>query len=129
MQVLKASCHCGKVTITMKHCVEQITRCNCSICHRLGTLWGYYKTADVIIEAENNNLASYCHGDEYIHFHHCKHCGCATHYTLTEKAEADKIAVNYRMVDPSILPQLETRIFDGADSWKTLRIDPATADH
>lgn len=95
------------------------------MCHRLGALWGYYKSTEVTIAAGENDLDSYCHGDEYIRFFRCKSCGCLTHYQATEKAEVDKVAVNYRMVDKNLLASLETRYFDGADTWETLRIEPA----
>lgn len=121
---MQASCHCGNVTLTMSHCVEQVTSCNCSICHRFGTLWGSYKNAEVTVNAEPDSLGNYAHGDEYLTFHHCKKCGCVTHYTANEKAEMDRIAVNFRMVDPAILPTLETRYFDGADTWEVLRVEP-----
>ena len=37
-------------------------------------------------------------GDRDLEFHHCKTCGCATHTTIAGVADAEKIAVNARLI-------------------------------
>jgi len=32
--MLTATCHCGAVEFSVPHAPEQLTSCNCSICHR-----------------------------------------------------------------------------------------------
>jgi hypothetical protein len=37
-------------------------------------------------------------GDRALEFHHCRACGCATHTTLAGTNDAEKIAVNARLI-------------------------------
>ena len=50
--MLTATCHCGNVRITVPRKPRRLTSCNCSICHRLGSLWAYYPAGNVKIEAK-----------------------------------------------------------------------------
>ena len=79
-------------------------------------MWGHFETSAVSVSCDKVATVEYSHGDEYIKFHHCSLCGCTTHYTLTEKANQDKIAVNFRMVSADILNNIRVRNFDGADT-------------
>jgi hypothetical protein len=40
--MLTGSCHCGAIKVKVASKPRQLTSCNCSICRRYGTLWGYY---------------------------------------------------------------------------------------
>jgi hypothetical protein len=40
--MLTGSCHCGSIKVKVASKPRQLTSCNCSICRRDGTLWGYY---------------------------------------------------------------------------------------
>ncbi len=50
--MLTATCHCGALGIQIPEAPAEVTNCNCSICRRLGTLWGYYKadTVQVLVD-------------------------------------------------------------------------------
>lgn len=115
----KVSCHCGNITISIPD-VETVTSCNCSLCYRLGSLWAYFQPSEVEVKSNNSQVEVYCHGDKYMNFHRCGVCGCTTHYTMTEKAEREKIAVNIRMADKELMNHVHIRYFDGADSWTYL---------
>ena len=60
------SCHCGAVTVEVARVPAEVTSCNCSICGRLGTLWGYYAPAEVTIVGAT---ATYAWGNRTIDFH------------------------------------------------------------
>ncbi|KZN55780.1 GFA family protein [Pseudoalteromonas luteoviolacea] len=115
---MRGSCHCGNVVIELSTKIDQVTSCNCSICHRYGAIWGYFKLDEVKIESNTGRIDSYKHGDEYLDFHHCAHCGCVTHYTPREKAQSERMAVNLRMFEKGLLDEVSIRYFDGADSWE-----------
>ncbi|KZN44105.1 GFA family protein [Pseudoalteromonas luteoviolacea] len=115
---MQGSCHCGNVTIDLSTEIDLATSCNCSLCHRYGAIWGYFEIAQVKVAVSHSSVQSYKHGDEYLDFHHCRDCGCVTHYTPTEKAGSTRMAVNLRMFDKSILQDASVRYFDGADSWE-----------
>src|SRR6266571_500695 len=79
-QLLQGSCHCGAVRLTLPSAPEKATKCNCSICRRLGALWSYYEFGTVRIEGHPENTAEYIWGDKTLRTVRCKTCGCATHW-------------------------------------------------
>ncbi|WP_025820008.1 GFA family protein [Shewanella marina] len=109
-----AQCHCGNVTISMAAKIEQVTHCNCSICYRLGAIWAYFLPEQVQVNCSVTSTKTYRHGDQYIDFHHCPVCGCCTHYTMTERIDMSRVAVNLRMTDADNINQIDVRYFDGA---------------
>ena len=46
---MKVECHCNNVIIEVDK-PKQITECNCSICSRYMSLWGYYGIEELKIE-------------------------------------------------------------------------------
>lgn len=116
--MIQASCHCGNVKIDAPNITAPVISCNCSVCGRYGALWAHLNPRYVNINCSQDQLGSYCWGDKTIDFHHCKNCGCLTHYTPTDKGNAEKMAVNFRLVPAKIREFLKVRHFDGADSWE-----------
>ena len=122
------SCHCGAVRIEMQRKIRKLTLCNCSLCRRYGALWDYQQRKAITITAEPGALAAYSWGDQSLVFHHCRHCGCITHYHHAAQREdgSDMSAVNMRNVDePSRIAHLPIRLLDGAKTWKVLGEAPA----
>lgn len=97
---------------------EKLVDCNCSICRRLGALWGHLPIDDVQIW--QGDTVAYTRGDRNLAFHSCKQCGCTTHWENLRPDQSNHMAVNFRLVDPSIAKTLPIRRFDGADTWKFL---------
>lgn len=118
--MIHGQCHCGNIKLSLDKRPETLTSCNCSVCSRYGSLWGYYPENKVAIVVGEHEMKSYCWGDRYINFHHCGNCGSVTHYTSTEKANSDKVGVNFRMFDENIRHEITIRRFDGADTWTFL---------
>lgn len=121
MDAIEASCHCGKIKITIPNTTETITSCNCSACAKYAALWAYFTPKDVNISVQSDSLSSYCWGDKTIKFHHCKSCGCVTHYTPTALGNKNRMAVNFRLVNTDIIKKLNIRYFDGADTWQEIK--------
>ncbi len=119
--MIKASCHCGNIQITIPPTTKTITSCNCSACSRYASLWAYFTPSEVKISALKNTIGSYCWGDKAIEFHHCKNCGCITHYTPTALGNKNKMAVNFRLVDSSVTSNIKIRYIDGADTWMEIK--------
>jgi len=40
--MITGGCHCGRVRFALPALPAEVTRCNCSICAKLGALWAYY---------------------------------------------------------------------------------------
>lgn len=151
---LTTTCHCGRISVEMPSPPLRVNECKCSACHRYGAIWAYFPRADVNVfvnnptaapgpegtikskvsasptqgEEEGSGLRGYVRedpdGDGSIGFYFCEHCGCMTHWALTEKGleykreEAAKkglevpvprIGVNCRMLPPRLLEGVEWR--------------------
>ncbi|WP_155839273.1 aldehyde-activating protein [Hyphomonas chukchiensis] len=50
-----------------------------------------------------------------IRFHHCRTCGCVTHFSPVDPAR-DRMGINARMLDPPALADARLRHVDGAGS-------------
>ena len=114
------TCHCGQVEFIVTEKPEQLVDCNCSICHRIGALWGHVSGGSVQIKAAKGATLAYSHGDHMMAFHTCKTCGCTTHWEPISEEVGNRMSVNFRMCDRSVLEDFEIRRFDGADTWAYL---------
>src|SRR5262245_35445745 len=79
-RMLTGSCHCGAVKIQVARKPRRLTSCNCSICRRYATLWGYYDRGKVKIVSRKGALHRYAWGDKYLWLCRCAKCGCVTHW-------------------------------------------------
>ena len=91
-QLLQGSCHCGAVRLTLPSMPEKATRCNCSLCRRVGGLWVYYEFGTVRIEGHPENTMEYVWGDKTLRNVRCKTCGCATHWSRSLRSRAGSMA-------------------------------------
>jgi len=114
--MIEASCHCGAVRLQLAQAPQSVTDCNCSICRRLGVLWAYYRPDQVAIIAQPDATTPYAWGDRMLAFHHCKVCGCATHWAPLDK-NAARMGINARLFDPRVLAGVQVRRLDGAETW------------
>jgi hypothetical protein len=117
--MFKAACHCGNICLTAKAPPVSITSCNCSFCHRLGALWGYYKGHLVDIDIGDSAESVYAWAEKTITYYRCSHCGCTTHYIFGE-GDQRIVAINCRMAEVSSLDGIRVRKFDGLSTWKYL---------
>lgn len=118
--MIESVCHCGAVQISMPRHPESVTECNCSLCSRYGALWAYFTHGEVGLGAEPDATSAYVWGDATIAFHHCRTCGCVTHYETLEPDSDSLFAVNARAMCPEFLEHTRVRYFDGAVSWRYL---------
>jgi hypothetical protein len=118
--MIKGACHCGTVSFVLDEQPEWLTECNCSICRRIGAIWAHSAIANITIEAPPESTNAYIQGDKSLAIHTCKTCGCATHWESLGGDDNAHMAVNCRMIEPSILSDLKIRPFDGADTWTYL---------
>jgi hypothetical protein len=118
--MLTATCHCGAVTIEIPHAPKAVTNCNCSLCRRVGGLWGYYDYGTVRIGGHPENTEAYVWGDKTLRTCRCKTCGSVTHWEPLDPKEHPRMAVNIRNFDPKDIGDVRIRRFDGADTWTYL---------
>jgi hypothetical protein len=116
--MIEATCHCGAVVIAVPSAPVELTSCNCSICRRLGGLWCYFDPTQVTITGQT---VTYIWGDKMLALHHCGTCGCSTHWTPIGETRKDRMGVNARLMDPSIVAAARVKRVDGAaDTWAVL---------
>jgi hypothetical protein len=128
---LTATCHCGRVSLTLPSPPTKINECRCSICYRYGALWAYYPRDDVVVTVASSSdsdysqdgtgLLSYVREDTdqgakgTIGFYSCKHCGCMTHWWAQPEhvkptPDWSKMGVNTRMLPESLIEGVERKI-------------------
>jgi len=112
--MIQASCHCGAVRLEIAAAPEIVTDCNCSICRRLGVLWAYYAPHQVEIVAGPAATGAYSWGDKSLAFHHCRTCGCTTHWAPLPHRDQGRMGVNARLMDPAVLGAARVYRLDGA---------------
>lgn len=117
--MLTGSCHCGAVRIQVARKPRRLTSCNCSICRRHAGLWGYYELSKVKITARKGNIDRYAWGDKCLWLCRCATCGCVTHWQPTTRSR-NRMGVNFRNFDPSVIETTRVRRLDGAKTWKFL---------
>ena len=118
--LLQGSCHCGAVRLTLPTAPEKATRCNCSLCRRLGGLWAYYDFGTVRIKGHPESTVEYIWGDRTLRNVRCKICGCATHWEPLSPEAGAKHGVNLANFDPLLQDSVHVRHFDGAGTWTYL---------
>jgi hypothetical protein len=115
--MLKASCHCGQVHVTVPRLPDHLTDCNCSVCRRYGVLWGYYPRLEVQVEAAPGARDEYSWGDKGLRFVRCANCGCVMYWqSVVIDPDDDRMGVNARNFDPPILGQVKIKQYDGASA-------------
>ena len=110
---MELSCHCGNIQIQVEK-PTQVTQCNCSICSRYMSLWGYYQPDEPQIEIGTAGISSYSWGDNEINFIRCSNCGCVTHYETMPGPFKPKVAINFGMARQQVA-DVPVRYFNGAE--------------
>jgi hypothetical protein len=80
----------------------------------LGTLWAYYHPNEVTFVSGRSATDVYLWGDKEVEFRSCKTCGCTTHWQSVDAANAERMGVNARLLEPAVLERARVRKFDGA---------------
>ena len=122
--MLSATCHCGNVRVEIPGPPAEVTNCKCSICRRLGGLWGYYDVGAVKIFGHPVHTDDYVQGDRTLRVVRCRTCGCTTHWEPLDPEKHTRLGVNIRNFEPSAIGDVRIRLLDGADTWKYVDGEP-----
>ena len=78
----KLTCHCRAVEaeINISDKLDQILRCNCSICKRKGAIMSMVKNEDFKITKGENKLKLYQFHSKVAKHYFCSSCGIYTHH-------------------------------------------------
>ena len=118
--MIEGSCHCKVVHFKITQSPKWLVDCNCSICCRIGALWGHIDIESVTITSTKDSTISYVQGDKTLAVHTCRSCGCTTHWESLQPDKSSRMAVNFRMCSSTDISKFQIRKFDGADTWAFL---------
>lgn len=116
-ELLDGSCHCGSIQLRVPIAPEKGTRCNCSLCRRVGAVWAYFELGTVQIDGHPQNTEEYVQGDKTLRTLRCKTCGCLTHWEPLNPVDNIRHGVNLNNFSPQLLALVDVRRFDGANTW------------
>ena len=76
------TCHCGAVEfeVKLKNGLENIRRCNCSLCRRKGSIIASVSLDNLEIIKGEDNLSLYQWNTKTAKHYFCKICGIYTHH-------------------------------------------------
>ncbi|OGT39811.1 MAG: aldehyde-activating protein [Gammaproteobacteria bacterium RIFCSPHIGHO2_12_FULL_36_30] len=75
-------CHCGAVEVAVQfdNGLENIRRCNCSLCKRKGAVMAMVPITNLKVIKGENNLTLYQWNTKVAEHYFCKTCGIYTHH-------------------------------------------------
>ena len=115
----RGSCHCGAVRFEAELSLDNLSKCNCSICTKINGAGAFAKPQGFRLLAGEQALGGYAWGAQISTRHFCKHCGvhCFGRGHLAELG-GDFVSVNANTlddVDPNTVPLVH---WDGRhDNW------------
>jgi hypothetical protein len=116
----KGSCHCGAVRFEVEIDASKGSRCNCSICTKLGVVGGIVKPAAFTLLSGADRLGAYEWGAKVSRRFFCTACG-AHCYGSGHLAElgGDFVSVNMNCLDDLELSDVKVVHWDGRhDNWQ-----------
>ena len=113
---LVASCHCGRVSITLPRSPESVTQCNCTLCTKTGFRGVYFASDELEIAGDFQSYVREDLDEAYLATYRCAHCGIVTHWTPLTDPPHERMGVNARLLDPVALEGVPVQEVDGA-SW------------
>lgn len=119
MKTHTGSCHCKAVRYEVQiEDLEKVTRCNCSICMKLGATGCIVKPAAFRLLEGRENLIAYPNSVGARYF--CKTCGVYTHGDgVLAEVGGDFVSVNVNTLDDVDVGQLSPMHWDGRhDNWQ-----------
>ena len=110
--VYRGGCHCGKVTIEVEGDISGAISCNCSICHKRGSLLWFapHDKMKVTGEAE---LTTYTFNKHVIKHRFCKTCGVLPFGEGVDPKGNKMAAINIRVLDGIELEKIPVNHYDG----------------
>lgn len=121
MGVWSGSCHCGAVRFRVEGEIDELTRCDCSLCRRKGALMAKVHESGLVIETGEENLTLYRWNTGVARHWFCRTCGI---YPFHRKRSApDSYGVNVGCLEEFDVTAYPYRLADGL----TMSVRPSGA--
>lgn len=109
----QGGCHCQNVRYQVQIDLTQIISCNCSICHKRGSVLGFVQESQFTLLKGQDEQTDYQFHKMNIHHLFCKKCGISAFATGTGPDGMKMIAVNVRCLDGIDVAELNPVAVDG----------------
>ena len=108
-EIKTATCHCGAVEfqITLEDGLQNLMRCNCSLCRRKGAIMAAVPLQSLRVIRGADNLGLYQWNTHTAKHYFCKTCGIYTHHA--RRSNPNEYGVNVGCiegVDPGALGEI-----------------------
>lgn len=126
MPVFHGSCHCGAVRFEVETDLAYISRCNCSICTKKGSLNHTVPPERFRLVQGESELVLYQFNTRTASHYFCRHCG--VHPFSRPRTAPESYNVNVNCLDDADLEALapERRTFDGRNWERTVAAQRGT---
>ena len=117
----KLTCHCGEIEIqiNLKKEINELMRCNCSMCKRKGTMVATINKKDLKVVKGQDKIKTYQFNTNVAKHHFCSECG--THSDNLRRSDTNTFGFNVGCIDeiePNRLFKLKTFVNDGQNHIK-----------
>ncbi|NIN35792.1 MAG: GFA family protein [Gammaproteobacteria bacterium] len=114
METFRGSCHCGAIhfEIDVERVLENLRRCNCSLCKRKGSIMCCVPMSQFRLIKGEQDLSAYKWNTMVAEHYFCSHCGIYTHHR--RRLAPDEYGFNIACledVDP--FSYKDVAVFDG----------------
>ena len=116
METVSGSCRCGAVTfeIILDNGLENLRRCNCSLCRRKNAIMAYVPMEQFHILTGEDKLTSYLWNNRVAEHFFCSQCGIYTHHR--RRLNPNEYGFNVACLDGIDPDQLtDVTVFDGKE--------------
>ena len=95
----KLTCHCGEIEIhvDLKQDINELMRCNCSMCKRKGTMYTIIRKENLKIVKGETKIKTYQFNTKVAKHHFCSECGTHTHNL--RRSDPNTYGVNMGCID------------------------------
>ena len=117
----KLKCHCGEIEIQvdLKQDINELMRCNCSMCKRKGTMYTIVRKENLKIVKGETKIKTYQFNTKVAKHHFCSECGTHTHNL--RRSDPNTYGVNMGCIDEievNELFSLKIHVRDGQNHIK-----------
>ena len=115
------TCHCGEIEIQvdLKNNINELMKCNCSMCKRKGTMYTIIKKNNLKILKGEAKIKTYQFNTKVAKHHFCSECGTHTHNL--RRSDPNTYGINMGCIDeikPNELFNFKIHLRDGQNHIK-----------
>jgi hypothetical protein len=109
----QGSCHCGGIAFEVEGEVDSGLACNCSICHRRGSLLWFVPRSALTLKTPTENMSTYTFNQHVVKHLFCSTCGIHPFGEGMDPQGNEVAAINLRCLQGFDLDSVPVHTFDG----------------